>query len=243
MTVHLCYPFTKEYPITQIFGVNPQWYSQYSYAGHNGVDFGAPIGTPILASADGIVDRAGWDSTGYGNYVRISHNNGEFYTYYAHMMELPRVQAGDVVDGNEHKQTVLGYVGSTGNSTGPHLHWELRITGKTNPGYKNCFNPLDYLNKAQSPTKEPVITQQPYSMPCQGIAVTITEIALNVRSGPKVPSNKVMTLLMGDTVYPDQLCVPAKGYLWAHIEKGWFAIMYNGSMYAKISNVTSEAER
>lgn len=97
--------------------------------GHNGVDFAAPVGTPIYASAAGtvIISRinGGWNG-GYGNFVVISHNNGT-QTLYAHMQSRVVVTAGDEVSQGE----LIGYIGMTGLTTGPHVHFEVR--GAKNP--------------------------------------------------------------------------------------------------------------
>ena len=91
---------------------------------HTGVDLAAPTGTPIYASGDGIVERAGWVS-GYGKKVELKHVNG-FETGYAHMSRI----ADDMKPGVRVRQgQIIGYVGSTGNSTGPHLHFEIKING------------------------------------------------------------------------------------------------------------------
>lgn len=87
-------------------------------AWHDGTDFPAPIGTPILATANGIVIKAGWGGD-YGNMVELRHPNG-FITRYAHAQEL-LVQVGQAVK----KSQVIGKSGSTGRSTGPHLHYEI----------------------------------------------------------------------------------------------------------------------
>jgi murein DD-endopeptidase MepM/ murein hydrolase activator NlpD len=89
---------------------------------HNGVDYGAPQGTPVRAVGDGVVDFAGWRS-GYGNVVEIQHGNGRS-TLYAHLSRV------DVRKGQRAEQGQrLGAVGSTGWATGPHLHFEFRIGG------------------------------------------------------------------------------------------------------------------
>jgi len=98
---------------------------------HKGVDLAAPIGTPIHAAADGMVERADWFS-GYGLYVAIEHG-GELETRYGHMSRL-NVAAGQMV----HKGDIIGYVGTTGRSTGPHLHYEVRVAGE-------AVNPMPYL--------------------------------------------------------------------------------------------------
>ena len=89
---------------------------------HNGLDFAASTGTPIYATGDGVVRMAGFNS-GYGNVVKIQHGNG-YETLYAHMSRIKtrngaRIKRGDVI----------GYVGSTGLSTGPHLHYEIHKNG------------------------------------------------------------------------------------------------------------------
>lgn len=88
---------------------------------HNGIDFGAPSGTPILAAADGIVERAGWLDEAAGNGIILRHGGG-WETRYFHMLtaDLP-VSVGDQVLAGD----VIGEVGSTGLSTGPHLHFEI----------------------------------------------------------------------------------------------------------------------
>ncbi len=92
-------------------------------ARHNGVDIPAPYGPPIYATADGIVGRA-QRLGGYGNYVEIEHGNA-IETRYGHMSSFV-VQPGQQVK----KGDVIGYVGSTGRSTGNHLHYEVRIDGE-----------------------------------------------------------------------------------------------------------------
>jgi len=96
---------------------------------HTGVDFAAPPGTPIYAAGDGVIDYAGRKG-GYGKYIRIRHNS-EYATAYAHMRAYRR----GMRKGKRVKQgQVIGYVGSTGRSTGPHLHYEILRNGRhTNP--------------------------------------------------------------------------------------------------------------
>jgi murein DD-endopeptidase MepM/ murein hydrolase activator NlpD len=90
---------------------------------HQGVDYSARKGTPVSAIGDGIVTQAGW-SGGYGNLVEINHRNG-YRSRYGHLSRFGRVRRGGMVS----QGTVIGYVGSTGMSTGPHLHFEVRVNG------------------------------------------------------------------------------------------------------------------
>ena len=92
---------------------------------HRGTDFAAPMGTPIMASGDGLVKKAGWCGGG-GNCIVIKHNS-TYKTVYAHMSKF----AKGIRSGVRVKQAqIIGYVGSTGKSTGPHLHYEVIVNGK-----------------------------------------------------------------------------------------------------------------
>jgi murein DD-endopeptidase MepM/ murein hydrolase activator NlpD len=90
---------------------------------HPGLDFTAPAGTPIYATADGVVKDAGFNTGGYGNRVVVNHGFG-YETLYAHMVRI-KARVGSKVKRGE----VIGYVGSTGKSTGPHLHYEVHKNG------------------------------------------------------------------------------------------------------------------
>jgi murein DD-endopeptidase MepM/ murein hydrolase activator NlpD len=98
---------------------------------HEGIDIGAPEGTPIVAAAGGTVNYAGWEG-GYGNLTVIDHGNG-LATAYGHQSRII-VSSGQTVAQGQ----VIGYVGSTGHSTGPHLHFEVRVNGTP-------VDPLGYL--------------------------------------------------------------------------------------------------
>jgi murein DD-endopeptidase MepM/ murein hydrolase activator NlpD len=96
---------------------------------HSGVDWGGPIGTPIMAAGNGTIEVAGREG-GYGNYVRIRHANG-YKTAYGHMLRF----AEGISKGAKVRQgQVIGYLGNTGMSTGPHLHYEVLVNNRfTNP--------------------------------------------------------------------------------------------------------------
>ncbi|RCK72366.1 MAG: metalloendopeptidase [Anaerolineae bacterium] len=97
--------------------------TQGSHAGHVALDFGVPVGTPVKATLDGKVVYAGWNDQGYGNLVIIE--NGPYRVYFAHLSKIP-VKLGEKVTAG----TIIGYSGNTGNSTGPHLHYEVRKNGQ-----------------------------------------------------------------------------------------------------------------
>ena len=104
-------------PVGDRFG--PRWGRM-----HTGIDFAAPMGARTAAAGRGTVSFAGWNSGGYGNLVVIQHRLG-FQTWYAHLSSVA-VRSGQAVSGGSR----IGYVGSTGRSTGPHSHFEVRLNGK-----------------------------------------------------------------------------------------------------------------
>ena len=92
---------------------------------HTGVDWAAPYGTPIFASGNGVVEKVGWEG-GYGKYVRIKHNNG-YETAYGHMSAFAKgMESGKRVRQGQ----VIGFIGSTGLSTGAHVHYEILVNGR-----------------------------------------------------------------------------------------------------------------
>ena len=99
--------------------------------GHPGIDVAAPLNTPIYAAKGGRVIFAGWNNGGYGNLVMIDH--GDVVTAYAHQNHVASSIGQEVTQGQ-----LIGYEGTTGYSTGPHLHFEVRIGG-------GKANPLNYL--------------------------------------------------------------------------------------------------
>ncbi|RLC66463.1 MAG: hypothetical protein DRI52_12010 [Chloroflexi bacterium] len=109
---------------TGLFGWPTSGYvTQRYWSQHRAIDIGAPAGTPVYAADSGFVTFAGWTKLGYGRLIVIDHRNG-FITYYAHLNAC-YVEAGESVG----KGTLIGAVGSTGRSTGPHLHFEVRYKG------------------------------------------------------------------------------------------------------------------
>lgn len=125
---------TKATRITSSYGTRKDPITKKSSM-HTGIDIGASMGSEIYASNSGTVVIAGWSSKGYGNYVVIDHGGGKS-TLYAHMSKIKTTKGKKVTKGD-----VIGLVGSTGYSTGPHLHFEILINGKHT-------NPMNYFKKA-----------------------------------------------------------------------------------------------
>lgn len=100
---------------------------------HRGVDYGGPRGTPIRATGNGKIVFRGWGN-GYGNYIKIQHA-GKYMTVYGHMSKFGKFKKGQYVKQGQ----VIGYIGSTGLATGPHLHYEFRINGQHQDPLKMKF--------------------------------------------------------------------------------------------------------
>jgi murein DD-endopeptidase MepM/ murein hydrolase activator NlpD len=115
--VKITQPFgPSSYPFEPPFGGYPHF--------HTGIDLAGPLGSPLVAAADGVVAAATVSTVGYGNHIIIAHAGGLF-TLYGHL-ETMLVKVGDIVRAGQ----VIGLLGSTGNSTGPHCHFEVRISGQ-----------------------------------------------------------------------------------------------------------------
>jgi murein DD-endopeptidase MepM/ murein hydrolase activator NlpD len=117
---------------TFIWPTTQQWVSGYDWSpstNHWGIDIGGKIGNPIYATDQGVVVYSGWNNFGYGNLIVLDHGNG-FQTVYAHLDTLA-MGCGDYA----FQWDIIGTMGSTGNSSGPHLHFEIRTAnyGKVNP--------------------------------------------------------------------------------------------------------------
>lgn len=103
---------------------------------HKGVDLAAARGTPVYATADGVVELAKYSSS-YGNYIKMDHG-AQLETRFAHLSRMAVATGQQVKKGD-----LIGYVGSTGRSTGPHLHYEVRVAGQ-------AVNPLPYMAESQA---------------------------------------------------------------------------------------------
>ena len=133
-------PFQTPQPRTQGFGERPEFYAQFGLKAHQGVDWGCPVGTPIVAVADGAVAKAENDPAGFGLHVKIDHAFGN--TTYAHLSEI-RVNVGQPISEGQ----VIGLSGNTGTSSGPHLHFHVRVAPWDDQnGYFGCTDPELYLD-------------------------------------------------------------------------------------------------
>jgi hypothetical protein len=143
--IHTARPFAGKWPITQGWGLNPQVYHTIPYdgvplKGHNGLDFGTPVGTPLLATDEGKVIRADYEEGGFGHFVLLQHAWGE--SLYAHLERMDVLQGATVARGQS-----LGLSGNSGFSSGPHLHFGIRIYPyRRTDGWGGFVNPLPFLH-------------------------------------------------------------------------------------------------
>ena len=221
MAIQLIYPVTG--PITQLFGENPDFYKQWGFPGHNGIDFGIPNGTPVLAAAKGAVEKVSFEDGGYGNYVKLRHTDSSstFYTYYAHLMQAS-VSAGQSIEAG----SVIGYSNNTGASTGPHLHFGLR-TSDTSGAYKGYIDAKPYLTNTVASGGG---TAGEVALPSIKFEVIVVE--LRVRNGPGVNYTEITKIKKGAVVTASKLYSEGA---WVEIEPGkWCAVTFGGSQNMKV---------
>lgn len=180
--------------VTQGFGENVARYqSKFNIPGHNGIDVYVVTGTPIKAAAEGFVEKVSYDSGGYGNYVKIQHTDamGIYWTLYAHMSSTAVVVGTQVYQGD-----ILGYSGSTGFSTGPHLHFELLAPWLATYGWNNRVDPMPYLESqfTQELTQPRIGTFHPN----YGEAIVTASAGLNLRLEPTTSSKTIGMASYGD---------------------------------------------
>lgn len=135
--------FQGDFPISQRYGERPEYYKQFGLAGHEGVDFATPVGTPVVAPFNGVILRDSVDKD-YGNYLVIWDPVQKCAVWYCHLSNT-QVQTGQQVTRGQ----VVGHTGNTGNSTGPHLHVNFVETDSsgnrlnTKNGFQGFLNILD----------------------------------------------------------------------------------------------------
>lgn len=190
-------PFDGDFPVTQRFGekiTDP--------AGHTGIDYALYQGTPVLAALDGKVIRAAHLAAGYGTHVVLEHEGG-LQTVYAHLSSISAPIGSTVREGE-----MIGQSGNTGNTTGPHLHFEVRSLGRV-------VDPEDYLGRDMS------------AGPCsRRVCVPM----LYVRSGPGTEFPIVDSLRKGACVNGDRTAET----VWLKIGTDrWIAVRYQGKDFCE----------
>jgi len=215
-------------PITQLFGENPEVYKKWGFPGHNGIDYGIPNGTPVGAAAAGTVAAVSFENGGYGNYVKLSHMDGSrsYFTYYAHLASAA-VSPGQKVKAG----TTVGFSNNTGASTGPHLHFGLRIDGQ-NPAYKGYVDPMPFFTTGGDGEDTDTTDQFTDAIKLPNLSLEVLPDFLNVRNGPGVEYAIVSQLQKGAKITGKRLQSKS---VWVEFEPGkWCAIAFNGIVNLKI---------
>lgn len=144
MAIQLSDCFIGNFKETQGFGANPDYYKQFGLAGHEGIDFGCPVGTPVIAATNGVISRDTDDPVqgkNYGINVVLWDTDQLCLTYYCHLSSNVVSVGQKVVAGQ-----LLGYSGNTGNTTGPHLHFNLAKTDAQGTRLNQDNGYLGFLN-------------------------------------------------------------------------------------------------
>lgn len=166
------YPIPSTSIVTQTFAEHVHAARVNNWQNYNGgIDWAVPIGSPVVAAQSGKVTQVRNDATGYGHHVRIQHEGG-YLTIYAHLMDAA-VRVGDKVHAGE----VIGRSDNTGNSTGPHLHFELRKNNIAVDPAPLLVNSLNY----EQPETEPQPGEEPGKFPKLPKARVTSSIGLNIR--------------------------------------------------------------
>lgn len=198
--------FIGNFPVTQGYGGNPDMYKQFGLAGHNGIDFGTPTGTPIVSATDGVIVRIGWDPYGYGNYVEVWDEAQLCATLYAHLKSINVTMNEKVIRGQ-----LLGYSNNTGNSTGPHLHFGYCRTDasgvRTNKdnGYAGWINPNAYATWDIKNLTEPIPAQLPQT-PDYAHELDLCRVSrdnhwndlMAIKDRFRIPGEYSLTLILGE---------------------------------------------
>jgi hypothetical protein len=214
MTIKLEWPIYREARITQLWGVNPGTYRVGCMpdGSHNGLDWGCAIGTPIYATADGVVTVAHEDKSGYGLHIRIQHEG--FLSIYGHL-SVTRVKPGDTVFAGQ----TIGLSGNTGNSTGPHLHFEIRLIADR---CTSTVDPLFYLQNQAASLRHGVVTQ--------------AGNGLRVREAPNTSAKVKRGLLAGTPVTLMEI-KNSWGRLY-EAGQSWICLDLNGVRYVDLDTTT-----
>ena len=138
-------PFHENWPLTQGFGENPASYAKFGLKGHNGLDYGLPTGTDVIAPHAGKIIEVAYDATGYGYYIKIENNKEG--SVLAHLKESLVSVGSTVTEGQ-----LIAHSDNTGNSTGPHLHWGYYLFPRDRAnGYAGFINQLPLLTPVTPP--------------------------------------------------------------------------------------------
>jgi hypothetical protein len=223
------YPVPPNSIVTQTFQGHVNRARAHGWRYYNGgIDWAVMTGTDLKAAQAGKVIATNTDATGYGTHVRIQHADG-YMTIYGHMLDFA-VSVGDKVEAGD----VIGRSDNTGNSTGPHLHFELRRHGTPidpQPLLVKKLPRVDEEPEVEEPEVEEPELEAPSEFPKLN-QVKVTAVALNIRRGPGT-ENPIVGLLQNGEVVDVIEKMEMSGDIWLRIgHEQFIAILYNGEPLA-----------
>jgi hypothetical protein len=221
------FPFNGTYPLTQAFDANPDFYRPYGLPAHEGVDWGMPVGTPLVSISAAKIKEVVSDPllSAYGRHLRTAWTDAagqKWETIYAHLDKISVIPGQEVKIGE-----LIGHSGNTGRSTGPHLHFSLKKLGtrtasKHGGAFMDLVDPLPLLsleapqNSEAAPDKPTLPPAPPSPNEPEGVVYRVTsEVGLKLRQHPTVRAKILVYLQKGDQVRAlPSLGQEAEGYLW-----------------------------
>ncbi len=236
--MELLYPVDRwVFPITQGFGEHPDWYRRFGLKGHNGLDFGCRDGTAVMVCADGMVERVGYEADGYGNFLRVRHEEG--VTIYAHLSQT-LVTQGDNVTGGQivARSGWSGFVLDANGQRSPggaHLHLTFKRyvdcrlrTFERGNGFDGAVDASGYLVEAFAGTG--AATQEAEERTVERLAIVLAAPWLYVRGAPRGDGTPMGQLPAGLMVQVVALRAVGED-VWARLSVGgglWAAVRYAG---------------
>ena len=195
------------------------------YTGNPGNDLSSygQAKLPIWLSADGVISKVGFDPDGYGNYVKADHGNG-YETLYAHLDSVS-VRVGDRLEMGD----LIGIMGETGNTTGVHVHWELRVDGE-------CVDAMLYVDEHYIVYLEPE-PEVPVEPVVEGDRVrVISDDGLNLRTEPDASTNETIVIAMpdGTEFEVEEVVFDGEGNCWGEVRL-YAAIEYRGNRLVEVA--------
>jgi hypothetical protein len=220
-----------EFEVFQIFGENPNGYKAFNLVAHNGIDVVCEVGTPVYSIADGVVVKVQYDAGGYGMLVKVQSKG--FAVIYAHL-SYQAVKVGNIVLTGQ----MIGRTGNTGNSSGPHIHFEVRPDNENkNNGYNGAVDPLKYaplglVDHYDNKDTTPIETPANDKMAVNFTGIVNSDVGVRVRSGPGKNYPQVGSKDNGASLRISEISTKE---LWGKIgENEWCAIRYDDEQIINI---------
>ena len=232
------YPVSPNAKVTQDFAEHEQAKIEHGWTLYNGgIDWGIVTGTSVRAAQNGTVTVARSDTDGYGTHVRIEHSEGatKFLTIYGHLQSFS-VTTGQVIQAGQE----IGLSDNTGNSTGPHLHFELRRNGTPIDPAPLLVKTVAELNAGGGGggggAQGPDLGKEPAQYPVLPKAVVVASPTLRVRDAPNTTSSTQVGTLTTNTQVEVIRKIVQGNDIWLQIgNKQFIAMYYQGTVYSKWS--------